>query len=195
MWILEHRWLISPLTPKHWHLYVSNQFLSFPLKTLLIKYLKYKKGIEELSLLDSLINIDRHKSMVLCVCPYSKTFSSFPRSNNHLKFGIHYSYIYFYTYYCIHKCTHKQYIALFLNYKKQHCTVYILLQFFHSTFILAHVDITSHCSSSLIFSLLYNKHCKTAQRFIYPVLQTEDCWQVSTITNNAAIYTGIHVSF
>lgn len=115
----------------------------------IIKYFKYIKGIEELSLVDSVINIDRHKSMVLCGLPYSKTFSSFPRSNNHPKFGIHYPYIYFYTYYCIHECTYKQYIALFLNYKKQQLC--ILLQFFRSTFILAYSDIISHCSSSLIF--------------------------------------------
>ena len=93
---------------------------------------------------------------------------------------------YFYTYYCIHKCSFKQSTALFLNCKKQRCmypSVFFSLTVhpgicWHYLIVLVH----------LFFSLLYNKHCMAAQRFIYPVLQTEDCWQVST--NNAAIYTG-----
>ena len=93
---------------------------------------------------------------------------------------------YFYTYYCIHKCSFKQSTALFLNCKKQRCmypSVFFSLTVhpgicWHYLIVLVH----------LFFSLLYNKHCMAAQRFIYPVLRTEDCWQVST--NNAAIYTG-----
>lgn len=103
--------------------------------------------------------------MVLCGLPYSKTFSSFPRSNNHPKFGIHYPYIYFYTYYCIHECTYKQYTALFLNYKKQHCYVSFCNFFTQRSFW--HMVTLSHIVLvHLFFSLLYNKHCTTAQIYL-----------------------------